>query len=251
MEHLGVRCYGYITLNDTHLAFMRKKYDFKHWFYDPKFHKHEPVRAIVKELVYMPRDDLPEEEYVALHVTPKTVSKMFKDLKTMHHLGISINDVDFENYIHGKFVDLSHAWTAPHPLLLKGKNPREFPPLRGAKEDAMKMDEFIDNWNACYPDQWIWNRLLPNPSYIRKLRRRKGRKTWWDVRPENFTYESAAKRFKTSVPRHDTGGRISERESHTEASHEEEQKDIKSKKGRGARGKNESKPQISNSKKSV
>ncbi len=217
MEHLGVRCYGYITLTDTHLAFMRSKYDFESWDYDPAYHEHKPVRAIVKELVYMGHD-LSEKEYVALHVSPKTVPKMIKDLKAMHRLGISINDVDFDNYIHGKFLDLSHAWTAPHPLLLKHKDPTNFPPLLEAKNDAMKMDEFIDIWNEWYPNRWIWNRLLPNPEYTQKLRPRKRRNNVWNIRPEHFTYESVSRRFKIGSHKPSPGKRLSLEKSIAECS---------------------------------
>lgn len=195
MEHLGVRCHGYIILNETQLDFMRSKYNFDRWDYDPEYDEHQPVRAIVKDIVYMGQD-LPEQEYIALHVTPKTVPKMLEDLKFMHQLGITIKDIDFNNYIHNKFLDLSHAWTAPHPLLIKGKDPEKFPPLRRAINDAFSMDDFIDAWNEHNPRQKIWKRFLPHRSYRYRLRPRGKYKYHWGYRPEEFTYESAARRFK-------------------------------------------------------
>lgn len=196
MEHLGVRCHGYITLNETQLAFMRSKYDFDLWDFDQEYDENEPVRAIVKDIVYMGRE-LPEKEYIALHITPKTVPKMVNDLKSMHQLGICISDIAFQNYIHNKFVDLSHAWTVPHPLLIKGEDPYEFPPLRRATNDAWLMDDFIDIWNEHNPRQIIWRRLLPERSLHLRLRpRERKRKVCWRYRPEEFTYESAAKIFK-------------------------------------------------------
>lgn len=68
--------------------------------------RHLPVRAIVKEFV-------PN----ATPFRPEHVSSMWSDLESLHELGILVRDVKVFNYLDGKLVDFSRAWTVPHPSL--------------------------------------------------------------------------------------------------------------------------------------
>ncbi len=41
---------------------------------------------------------------------------MWNDLEDLHRLGILVRDITTYNYIGGKLIDFSRAWTAPHPF---------------------------------------------------------------------------------------------------------------------------------------
>ncbi|KAH6623928.1 kinetochore Sim4 complex subunit FTA2-domain-containing protein [Chaetomium tenue] len=43
------------------------------------------------------------------------VPKMWSDLEALHAVGILVHDVHAYNYIGGKLIDFSRAWTTPHP----------------------------------------------------------------------------------------------------------------------------------------
>jgi hypothetical protein len=64
-----------------------------------------PVRAIVKDL--------------ATGTEPNTAQArgMWPDLKALHSLGIFVMDTHLGNYMGGKLVDFSRAWTMYHPAL--------------------------------------------------------------------------------------------------------------------------------------
>lgn len=65
-----------------------------------------PVHAIVKDLVT-------EQDPFG----PDQVSDMWEDLQDLHRLGILVRDIKIGNYLGGKLVDFSRAWTVPHPIL--------------------------------------------------------------------------------------------------------------------------------------
>lgn len=46
-----------------------------------------------------------------------SASTMWRDLKDLHALGILLRDIHMGNYIGGRLVDLSRAWTMYHPGL--------------------------------------------------------------------------------------------------------------------------------------
>ncbi|KAG7291192.1 hypothetical protein NEMBOFW57_001204 [Staphylotrichum longicolle] len=65
-----------------------------------------PVHAIVKDLV---TDQDP--------FGPGQVDDMWDDLEGLHRLGILVRDIKVGNYLGGKLIDFSRAWTVPHPVL--------------------------------------------------------------------------------------------------------------------------------------
>ncbi|KAK4148866.1 kinetochore Sim4 complex subunit FTA2-domain-containing protein [Chaetomidium leptoderma] len=65
-----------------------------------------PVHAIVKDLA---TDNN--------HFTRDQIDHLWRDLEDFHKLGILVRDVTVSNYIGGKLIDLSRAWTVPHPSL--------------------------------------------------------------------------------------------------------------------------------------
>lgn len=70
-------------------------------------HRELPVRAIVKELV--------SQEWP----TSNEVQGMWADLQAIHSLGILVGDTHGGNYLGGKLVDFSRAWTMYHPALVQ------------------------------------------------------------------------------------------------------------------------------------
>lgn len=65
-----------------------------------------PVHAIVKAFA---TSESPFE--------PGQVEQLCDDLEAFHGLGILIRDITISNYLGGKLIDFSRAWTAPHPSL--------------------------------------------------------------------------------------------------------------------------------------
>jgi len=76
-------------------------------------HRGQSVRAIVKEFA---KDISLEEAFLTGRVSAST---MWRDLEDLHALGILVRDIHFGNYIGGKLVDFSRAWTMYHPGLVR------------------------------------------------------------------------------------------------------------------------------------
>lgn len=74
-------------------------------------HRGQPIRAIVKELAE--DDDLDG----AFNTGRISASTMWRDLEDLHALGILVRDIHLDNYIGGRLVDFSRAWTMYHPSL--------------------------------------------------------------------------------------------------------------------------------------
>ena len=72
------------------------------------------MHAIVKDLVPPPPAGAPAG---AAYFGKEQVGDMWRDMETLHALGILVRDVKVANYLGGKLVDFSRAWTAPHPAL--------------------------------------------------------------------------------------------------------------------------------------
>jgi hypothetical protein len=69
-------------------------------------HRGHPVRAIVKDLVITDKA-----------LDAEQIPDMWSDLKELHALGIVVQDIHIGNYLDGKLVDFSRAWTMYHPCL--------------------------------------------------------------------------------------------------------------------------------------
>ncbi len=65
-----------------------------------------PVHAIVKDLATG-----------GINFGPEHVDEMCRDLEGLHRLGILVRDITISNYLDGKLIDFSRAWTMPHPSL--------------------------------------------------------------------------------------------------------------------------------------
>ena len=116
-EDLAGRAHGYLLLtpqqaaeveeNSSGLKYSQQDYEqdgSNFWGRDAE-HRHLPIRAIVKELVS------PKEPF-----TPENVPQIWNDLEDLHKLGILVRDINIFNYMGGKIIDFSRAWTTPHPF---------------------------------------------------------------------------------------------------------------------------------------
>lgn len=70
-------------------------------------HRGQLVRAIVKDVAEEKNDSF----------TAAQVPQLWTDLKALHSLGILVRDIHMGNYLNGKLVDFSLAWTMYHPSL--------------------------------------------------------------------------------------------------------------------------------------
>ncbi|KAK7977268.1 hypothetical protein PG988_004758 [Apiospora saccharicola] len=197
-EHLAVACYGWIELDESHYDFMDRHISKYAW------HRGRKRYAIVKELLDFGYTRCCHEEIRRVFASLKLVKRTFQGLKTMHNLGIFVGDIKEDNISEGKYVDFSRSWTAPHPYTANpGKLSGEGPP----SWDADNLEEMVhgeDGWNAFFPAEKIWDRLLPSLEYLAKLRSSKGLSEGqiqgrcynaWSGHPEDFTYQKARKLF--------------------------------------------------------
>ena len=68
-------------------------------------HRGLPVRALVKDLA------------AGIDPSPAQTQRIWLDLQALHSLGIFVMDTHLGNYMGGKLVDFSRAWTTYHPAL--------------------------------------------------------------------------------------------------------------------------------------
>lgn len=68
---------------------------------------------------------------------------MYTDLETLHALGILVRDIHLGNYLGGKLVDFSRAWTMYH-ICLDRSTPGSL--HRARLEEPSKFEEMIDTW---------------------------------------------------------------------------------------------------------
>lgn len=115
---VGIRCFGYIILNDEHLNQLRCKDTFdwrKDWGYSASL-RGRPLYALVKEYIEIPSlKGLSVAKQTEVNVTPKTAPRLIRNIRTIHRGGIMIRDINTENVIEGKLIEFSLAWTVPHP----------------------------------------------------------------------------------------------------------------------------------------
>ncbi|KAK2599738.1 hypothetical protein N8I77_011468 [Diaporthe amygdali] len=145
-QDLAIRAHGYILLTqaqERHIteALGEEYVDWEEYpepldcsgvFTRWEDHRHDRVRAIVKE--YVPS----LEPWIA-----SQIPRMYADLEDLHKLGILVRDIHEGNYLSGKLVDFSQAWTMYHPCLDRG-TPRGVYERR--KEEPQKFEEMVEVW---------------------------------------------------------------------------------------------------------
>ncbi|KAH8756245.1 kinetochore Sim4 complex subunit FTA2-domain-containing protein [Diaporthe sp. PMI_573] len=145
-EDLAVRVYGYITLTREQEKAVTEASgeEWVDWEKHPKpldcdgifqrweTHRHQRLRAIVKEYIPSPEP-----------WTASQIPQMYTDLETLHALGILVRDIHPGNYLGGKLVDFSRAWTMYH-ICLDRSTPGGL--HRARLEEPSKFEEMIDMW---------------------------------------------------------------------------------------------------------
>ncbi|KAG8167376.1 hypothetical protein KVR01_003065 [Diaporthe batatas] len=157
-QDLAVRAYGYLLLTPEQEKFVAEKetgdpqpqgleiLDGDGFWERWEEHRGQTVRAIVKELVVPRPGETGPLEFQASHVP-----QMWNDLDTLHSLGILVRDIHYANYLSGKLVDFSRAWTMYHPSL------DLIPP---SSYQAVRKTEVLDL------EQLIYDFWTQNPSVV-------------------------------------------------------------------------------------
>lgn len=102
-------------------------------------HRHLPLRAIVKDYVES------SEPWVA-----SQVPQMYADLEQLHKLGILVRDIHPGNYLNGKLVDFSMAWTMYH-ICLDRATPAGVKELRSL--EPLNFENMVDEWAHWYEEK--------------------------------------------------------------------------------------------------
>lgn len=131
-EDLAIRAHGYILLSKDQERRVTEAMtgDFVDWethpepldadglFWRWEAHRHEPLRAIVKDY-----DESPD------YCVASQISQMYYDLEELHKLGILVRDIHAGNYLGGKLIDFSMSWTMYH-ICIDRAGPREVKRIR-------------------------------------------------------------------------------------------------------------------------
>jgi hypothetical protein len=87
--------------------------------------------------------------------TPSQVLGMWEDLEDLHKLGIFVHDIRVSNYLGGKLIDFSRAWTTPHPwckamrsVIVKDKRHSE----------PERLQNTIIEWGMA--NNWKWSEVV-------------------------------------------------------------------------------------------
>jgi len=157
---IAVFCHGHISLPATLEGELAKQFQIDDWQrpeeeYEQPVAQRQPFRAIVKELV---SDNVP--------FTAKMVPQMLKDFAALRRMFVYMRDVRADNYLGGKIVDFSCAWTAPHILVSTY--------LRNWDVIDSDLQWDLEQFDEMIKDAGIntWRRASPNPEYLSKLRPR-------------------------------------------------------------------------------
>ncbi|RSL62424.1 hypothetical protein CEP53_004757 [Fusarium sp. AF-6] len=125
-EHLAVKAYGYVVIPFTEafvqkLRLLESKYEQTEKI--RRFHEDDttPFMGIVKDWVDRVAHDpnITAEEDKAAYDEMWQVRhfpRMLRDLHELHEIGIVVRDLGIWQYLNGVLVDLSLAWTMPHPF---------------------------------------------------------------------------------------------------------------------------------------
>ena len=146
-EDLAVKAHGYLFLTPQQEAEVaqrvtREEYDIRsgdNFWGREEQHRNLPVRAIVKELAS------------ETHHDPAHCRDMWADLQVLHSLGILVQDTHGGNYMDGKLVDFSRAWTMCHPSM----DPARAGALRGLllRELQLLLDHYYELANSS--TEWL------------------------------------------------------------------------------------------------
>ncbi|KAH7243079.1 hypothetical protein B0J15DRAFT_597869 [Fusarium solani] len=179
-EYLAVKVHGYVEIQDPEPIDRKLR---RLWAKDERYaiYSEAEIEAmpffrpedttsmgIVKDWVDKMEFDHPWEEegqsFYDWACLGPSLPRMLKDLHELHESGIVVRDLSLQQYVRGILVDLSMAWTIPHPCGLGGWAPRwTFQSLAAADLYDFQTN-IIDQWRslAKRPDEY------PEPERILK-----------------------------------------------------------------------------------
>ncbi|KAK4656348.1 hypothetical protein QC762_311070 [Podospora pseudocomata] len=134
-EDLAVKSHGYLYRHANRKPRSRRPWEWmtNSWMsLTSEQHRSHPIYAIVKDFV----------SPGVKHFTQSQVSHLWSDVEALHRIGILVRDLHVRNYMDGKLVDFSRAWTMYHTCL--DRNPDTFNWLR--VENARELLEGISSW---------------------------------------------------------------------------------------------------------
>ncbi|KAJ4328866.1 hypothetical protein N0V84_000654 [Fusarium piperis] len=163
-EYLAVKVHGYVAIQDAD-AIDRKlrrlwAKDKRYAIYSqaeleemPFFRPEDgPSMGIVKDWVEKLEFDHPwEEEGQSLYdwaCAGRSLARMLKGLHELHESGIVVRDLSLAQYVRGILVDLSMAWTIPHPFGPGGWKPRWTFESLAAADLYDFQTKVIDSWRG-------------------------------------------------------------------------------------------------------
>ncbi|KAK2605064.1 hypothetical protein N8I77_007940 [Diaporthe amygdali] len=145
-EELAIRAHGYVLLSKDQERRVTEGLgeDFVDWeehpeplscdglFWRWEVHRHEPLRAIVKDYVEA------STPWIA-----SQIPQMYADLEELHKLGILVRDIHQGNYLGGRLVYFSMAWTMYHICIDRAN-------IHGVRKHRMvepyKFERMVDDW---------------------------------------------------------------------------------------------------------
>lgn len=183
-EDLAVRAYGYVLLTPAQerQVTVALGEEYVDWERHPEpldcsgiftrfeDHRRARVRAIVKEFV-------PTLE----PWTAEQIPLMYADLEDLHALGILVRDIHQGNYLGGKLIDFSQAWTMYHPCLDRSTDRGVY--LRRQSE-PQKFEEMVDVWASTEKIKF------EKPACL--LRWHSGRESDFGVDPREYPWQEGA-----------------------------------------------------------
>jgi hypothetical protein len=158
---ISIACHGFISISAEQESFFAKNFNVKDWDRPEEEYlssgKRQPFRALVKDLVEV--DPM---------ITPKLITSMRRELKSLNSLRIYVMDVRWSNYKGGHLVDFSSAWTVPHLEFRKDVN----------TEHDIKLHKEIDMaaFEVMVEEELGMDLPMksePNPDFIGRLRPRR------------------------------------------------------------------------------
>ncbi|RMJ08872.1 hypothetical protein CDV36_011501 [Fusarium kuroshium] len=187
-EYLAVKVHGYVAIQDPEPISRKLR---RLWakderysiyseaeieaisFFDPE---HTPSMGIVKDWVDKMEFDHPFEDPEAGQTfydwacLGPSLPRMLKDLHELHESGIVVRDLSLQQYVRGTLVDLSMAWTIPHPYGLGGGwKPRWTFQSLAAKDLYDFQTNVIDEWRivAKRPQEYPEPERIPKACSLR------------------------------------------------------------------------------------
>jgi len=129
-ETIAVPCYGYLYVSLDQEDILREKFGIEDWN-RLESREIEDSRRLIRGLV---KKFIPTEE--PIDIKQRSITRMVRDLRTLHRIGVYSRDVSPRNYRGGLIVDFGSAYTEPSCAL------RVLPEWLVDKEKSVDLRDF-------------------------------------------------------------------------------------------------------------